>query len=442
MMFTKRNWLKLKHPKQRWSVAAIAAAMFLCGMIWSSVVLLAGGAVLLCLVLRRVGEDEEIETQKRERRKASATKLEATADAVANRVSGEHRSKESRESRPRTVSQVLATPRSAAALVDELLQAGRYSLLLRPESKQHLTQAQIVRAVRQLDEAMALVPAGRVMLGQLAEQSNSSCGAVDVDPRIVKRNLAVVETVYLDRHCVTNEQFQQFVDAGGYENLEFWHEEALPALLDFVDRTGLPAPRFWEDGQYPDGKGDLPVVAVSWYEAAAYGRWVGKRLPTDAEWTKAGAWPVESSPGRIAQRRYPWGESFDVRRANVYGSGAGRIVPIHEFSNGISVGGIQQLIGNVWEWTDTPLAEIGDSALHVSEAIMSIRGGAFDTYFENQATCHYQSGEHPLSRRGNIGFRLALPMKELESSSETPPEETVQELDLGSRPTERAPILC
>jgi iron(II)-dependent oxidoreductase len=76
------------------------------------------------------------------------------------------------------------------------------------------------------------------------------------------------------------------------------------------------------------------------------------------------------------------------------------------------------LIGNVWEWTATPLIELADPTLHVSESVISIRGGAFDTYFENQATCHYQSGEHPLSRRPNIGFRLALPMSDLETANE------------------------
>jgi iron(II)-dependent oxidoreductase len=243
---------------------------------------------------------------------------------------------------------------------------------------------------------MALVPAGRVLLGQLAEQSSSSCGAADGDPKLTKRNLATVEPVYLDRFAVTNEQYQKFVDAGGYEQLEFWHEEALPALLDFVDQTGAPGPRFWSEGEYAAGEERLPVVGVSWYEACAYARWVGKRLPTDAEWTKAGAWPVESSPGRIAQRRYPWGESFDVRRAHLYGSGNLGPVAVDEYPGGTSVGGIHQLIGNVWEWTNTPLAELGDPTLHVSESVISVRGGAFDTYFENQATCHYQSGDHPL----------------------------------------------
>ena len=298
---------------------------------------------------------------------------------------------------------------------------------LRPETKQHLTQLQVVRAIRQLDECMALVPAGRVLLGQLAEQSHSACGPIDTDPKLIERNLVDVAPVYLDRFCVTNEEYQRFLDAGGYEQLEFWHEEALPALLDFVDQSGTPGPRFWTDGQFLSNEQRLPVVGISWFEAWAYARWVGKRLPTDAEWTKAGAWPVESAPGRIAQRRYPWGESFDVRRAHLFGSGQRGPVAVDEYPGGTSVGGIHQLIGNVWEWTATPLHELSDASLHVSESVMSVRGGAFDTYFENQATCHFQSGEHSLSRRRNVGFRLALPMSDLEAKSDESPEHATGE---------------
>jgi iron(II)-dependent oxidoreductase len=409
-------------------IAAVAGVVFVCGLLWQHAWLLGGGAAMLCLVLRRVSgpTEEEISAAPRNRRRTtdrgagSQRELANKDDGIPSHSMPVPRSSDPVEQNP--------LPGSTDALVDELLADGRYALLLRPETKRHVSQVHIVRAIRQLDEAMALVPAGRVLLGQLAEQSGSACGPADSDPKLMERNLVSVEPVYMDRFCVTNEEYQQFVDGGGYEQLEFWHEEALPALLDFVDQTGAPGPRYWHDGQYPAGQQRLPVVGISWYEASAYARWVGKRLPTDAEWTKAGAWPVESAPGRVAQRRYPWGESFDVRRAHLYGSGHPGPVAVDEFPGGMSVGGIHQLIGNVWEWTGTPLVELADPTLHVSESVISIRGGAFDTYFENQATCHYQSGEHPLSRRRNIGVRLALPMSELEAVREVgEPEEAADE---------------
>lgn len=411
-----RRWFHVDDPVSRWSIAAVAAVVFLCGLLWQNAALLGGGAVVLCLVLRRVSHATDERQTSTSSNSRWPTRDTDRSTELGNVHDGGRRAYNSAQFLERT--DAAGSPKSTGALVDDLLKSGRYALLLRPEAKQHLTQLDVVRAVRQLDEAMALVPAGRVLLGQLAEQSNSACGAADVDPKLISRQLVDVPPVYLDRYAVTNEQYQLFVDAGGYEQLELWHEEALPALLDFVDQTGAPGPRYWYDGQHPASEQKLPVVGVSWYEAWAYARWVGKQLPTDAEWTKAGAWPVESAPGRIAQRRYPWGESFDVRRANLYGSGSRKPMPVEEFPGGMSVGGIHQLIGNVWEWTATSLVELGDSTLHVSESVMSVRGGAFDTYFENQATCHYQSGEHPLSRRPNIGFRLALPMSDLEVVNE------------------------
>src|SRR3954464_6524735 len=389
----------------RWSIAAIAASVFLCGVLWRSSSLLGTGAVLLCLMLRRVNAQASAESDGNAQPHRRTRRPEADESvALSEQISNMDRK---------------SAPGSADALVDELLADGRYAVLLQPDTKQHLTQAQVLRAIRQLDEAMALVPAGRVLVGQLAELSNSACGQGDIDPKLTKRNLVEVATVYFDRFCVTNAEYQRFIDGGGYEQLEFWHEEALPALLDFVDQTGAPGPRYWSDGQYPPSDQHLPVVGISWYEASAYARWVGKQLPSDAEWTKAAAWPVESAPGRIAQRRYPWGESFDIRRAHLYGSGHNAPVPVDEFPSGTSVGGVHQLIGNVWEWTASPLTTVADPSLRVSESVMSIRGGAFDTYFENQATSHYQSGEHALSRRRNIGIRLALPMTDLEARVET-----------------------
>lgn len=408
----------------RWPAAALAATLFVCGLLWHHALLLGTGAVLLCVALRRVSSDDDGTLPRRSTRRRQSERRPVT-HAGGDPTAGDGVQHDRQAPEHTNVPRFDRPPANTDELVNELLVASRYALLLRPETKRHLSQLHIVHAIRRLDEEMALVPAGRVLLGQLAEQANSACGWSDVDPRLAERNLVEVEPLYLDRHCITNEQYQQFLDSGGYEQLEFWEEEALPALLDFVDESGAPGPRYWSDGQYPPGAQRLPVVGVSWYEACAYARWAGKRLPSDAEWTKAGAWPVESAPGRIAQRRYPWGESFDMRRAHLYGSGVPGPVAVDEYPGGTSVGGIHQLIGNVWEWTATPLAHLGDPTLYVAETIKSIRGGAFDTYFENQATCHYQSGEHPLSRRPNIGFRLALPMSDLEVATEDDVREDV-----------------
>lgn len=430
MTFSLLHDSKTVRALSRWLIAGVAATVFVCGLLWQNASLLGGGAAVLCLVLRQAWSAIEAEAPSARRREHRTT-----PDASQRQNAGEL---------PRVLEspQRGGPPTSTDALVDELLANGRYALMLRTETKQHLTQFHVVRAIRQLDEAMALVPAGRVLLGQLAEQSNSACGPSDADPKLAQRNMVSVEPVYLDRFCVTNAEYQRFVDGGGYEQLEFWHEEALPALLDFVDQTGAPGPRYWYDGQYANDEQRLPVVGISWFEAWAYARWVGKRLPTDAEWTKAAAWPVESAPGRIAQRRYPWGESFDVRRAHLYGSGPLAPAPVDEFPGGTSVGGIHQLIGNVWEWTATPLGELGDPTLHVSESVMSIRGGAFDTYFENQATCHFQSGDQALARRRNIGFRLALPMSDLEPASNATPQQAESELVTGALEIESAVVTC
>jgi len=394
----------ISHQGARFGIGVIATVVFLCGLFWKQPILLGASAAILCMVVRSVGENVE---QQRA----------AAARAAAKRTRRQPTAREETQDQPQVRTSTRKKPANAPAntndLVNELLTTGRYGLLLRRETNRHLTPDQIVKAIRALDEAMSLVPAGKVMLAELAELASSTGDISDAKPKQLARNLITVEPVYLDRYTVTNEEYQQFVDAGGYEQLEFWDEEALPALLDFVDESGCPGPRFWWDGTYPQGEERRPVVGVSWYEASAYARWVGKQLPTDAEWTKAGAWPVESAPGRIAQRRYPWGESFDLRRANLWGSGSNEDVDVDEFPGGVSIGGIHQLVGNVWEWTASKLCDSADATLHVPDTMKSIRGGAYDTFFESQATCHYQSGEQPLARRRNIGFRLALPMADL-----------------------------
>ncbi|HVC98575.1 MAG TPA: formylglycine-generating enzyme family protein [Pirellulales bacterium] len=286
------------------------------------------------------------------------------------------------------------------SLVEGMLAQGRYALLLRRQLVSNLTPEQSQAAKEALERGMSLVPEGNVMLGTTDEDDDEANRGV----------VWHVGGLFLDRYLVTNRQYRQFVTGRGYEQMAIWDPQIWPAMLEFVDATGCPGPRYWRNGGYAAGEDEHPVVGLSWYEAAAYARWVGKRLPSEAEWVKAAAWPVPISDSRQSQRKFPWGDTMDRLRCNLWGSGPGRTVPVAEYSSGVSVGGAYQLIGNVWEWT-TGNFGAGDCAgrdLTLPVPMKSIHGGAFDTYFEHQATCQFQSGESPLSRKHNIGFRCAL----------------------------------
>jgi iron(II)-dependent oxidoreductase len=250
---------------------------------------------------------------------------------------------------------------------------------------------------------MTLTPEGEVLL-----RGRASFGVTEEDAAPGK--LVRVEALFLDRFAVTNAEYQRFVEAGGYEQMSLWSPEIWPGVLNFVDQTGQPGPRFWKYGGCRAGQERHPVVGVSWYEASAYARWVGKRLATDAEWVKAGAWPVPSAGAPPIQRKFPWGETMERRRANLWGSGAQGTVPVDDYEPGASISGVYQLVGNVWEWTSSNFGAWDPPAkrLELATPMKSIRGGAFDTYFDGQATCQFQSGESPVERRHNIGFRCAV----------------------------------
>lgn len=307
-------------------------------------------------------------------------------------------------------------------LVADLLRQGRVALLLRPQlaasvQPKHLQYAQDV-----LDETMSLVPEGDVVLHSRwleTGHGESSAGRTQVH----------VESTFLDRFAVTNREYQHFVDAGGYEQMELWDASIWPAMVEFVDQTSKFAPHYWSDAKHPAGIEDHPVIGVSWYEASAYARWVGKRLPGDAEWVKAGVWPVATG-GMPQQRRYPWGDVFDRSLANAWGSRGNATVPVDEYPGGTTVGGIYQLVGNVWEWTNThwgvwePAAKKAETTV----PMRSLRGGAFDTYFDSQTACQFQSGDDPLARRRNVGFRCALSWHDVAPEAPSISNEAPEEL--------------
>ena len=144
----------------------------------------------------------------------------------------------------------------------------------------------------------------------------------------------------MDRFEITNRQYKAFVDAGGYRDQKHWehafrengiNRTFAEAMGKFVDRTGRPGPSTWEGGDFPTGQGDMPVGGVSWYEAAAYAKFVGKSLPTLYHWVRA---------ARVVTSR------FIVPLSNLEGKGP---MPVGKL-RGVSAGGVSDMAGNVREW--------------------------------------------------------------------------------------------
>ena len=113
---------------------------------------------------------------------------------------------------------------------------------------------------------------------------------------LATRKVELPDYYWLDRYEVTNREFKEFVDRGGYRKREYWKHpfEKSGRVLDFDeamalfrDTTGRPGPSTWELGDYPRGQADFPVGGVSWYEAVAYAEFAGKNLPTLYHWYKA-----------------------------------------------------------------------------------------------------------------------------------------------------------
>jgi ergothioneine biosynthesis protein EgtB len=160
----------------------------------------------------------------------------------------------------------------------------------------------------------------------------------------------------IDRALVSNGDFIEFIRDGGYKNFRWWFSEG----WEVVNSDQWGAPLYWElhdgdwmirdfSGLHPAAsKANEPVSHVSFYEASAFAKWAGKRLPTEAEWEKA----AMSTSAESERSGFPWGnEAVDPSKANLFENGLWSVAPIGAYPAGQNSYGCQQMIGDVWEWT-------------------------------------------------------------------------------------------
>jgi gamma-glutamyl hercynylcysteine S-oxide synthase len=167
----------------------------------------------------------------------------------------------------------------------------------------------------------------------------------------------VVPEFAIDSHNVRNRDFMRFMQAGGYENQALWTADDWA----WKQKNNITQPSFWKrEGNlwaYRTMFGDirLPMewpVYVSQAEAAAYAKWLGRRLPTEEQFHRA----AYGAPRGAKERRYPWGDTppseahgnFDFRHWDP--------APVGAHPAGVSAFGVHDLVGNGWEWTRTVFA--------------------------------------------------------------------------------------
>lgn len=264
------------------------------------------------------------------------------------------------------------------------------------------------------------VPGGTTMLGAPEREGEWMRDHYPDAPATLYDTLRPMRAVHvppfsIDVFSVTNAAFAAFISDGGYERDELWS----PLGRRWRRGKGIVAPAFWDrDGWEEWRSDDRPVVGVSWFEADAYARWVGGRLPHEAEWERAARGEDD--------RRFPWGDEFDPAAANTSERWLGRTIdgmrdwqvsfadrrpwrdacltlPDPGGNLQTSPFGVRSMSGNVWEWCSDAQVETG---IAVPERVC--RGGSFG--YPSWSARVFDRGHHPPWWRGlGNGFRCAHP---------------------------------
>jgi hypothetical protein len=211
---------------------------------------------------------------------------------------------------------------------------------------------------------MVLVPEGSFIIGS------------DGEPDEKLQRTIRLPAFYIDRYEVSNAQYARF-----------------------VKETGYPSPPHWNGTNPPPGSENLPVTNVTWFDAMCYAIWAGKRLPTEAEWEKAG----RGTDGRL----FPWGNEDNPKARNL---STDKLAPVDSYKEGVSPYGCYNMAGNVWEWTaDWYEAYPGSGAKspHFGEKYKVVKGGgAFEFYpIPNTGRLSQRARCLPYGFYEGLGFR-------------------------------------
>ncbi|MBM7788403.1 ergothioneine biosynthesis protein EgtB [Tenggerimyces flavus] len=234
-----------------------------------------------------------------------------------------------------------------------------------------------------------------------------------------ERPAYVVEqpSFWIDTTPVSNASYRAFIEAGGYDDPRWW----TPGGWDWRTKSGKRAPAFWvregtswfrrRFGRLEPLPDTEPVQHVCYFEADAYARWAGKRLPTEAEWEKAASW----DPASRSKRRYPWGDAAPTSSTANLGQLRFHPTGVGSFPAGASAYGVRQLLGDVWEWTSTsftghpgfcvfPYKEY--SEVFFGDDYKVLRGGSWAT--DPLAVRNtFRNWDYPIRRQIFAGFRCA-----------------------------------
>ncbi|MFH0813173.1 MAG: SUMF1/EgtB/PvdO family nonheme iron enzyme [Pseudomonadota bacterium] len=252
-----------------------------------------------------------------------------------------------------------------------------------------------VISISRVPKDMTLIPEGEFIMGtskesveRILEIFPDSKGGWLADEQPAHN--VYLKAFYIDKHEVTNKEYKKFVDATGH-------------MGPFVDEEWAKEYN-WINNTYPPGKGDHPVVLVSWEDAQTYARWIGKRLPTEAEWEKA-------ARGGLVDKLWPWGDEMDPERLNSWEGGANGTRPVGSYPP--NQYGLYDMAGNVWEWCADGYSSYDDE-LNPSQNTRGpdqgvnkvVRGGSWSN-MAFTSRCGERKKMNPTSQFNSIGFRCA-----------------------------------